>query len=488
MQKILTIAKREYQALVRTKAFIISLVMMPVFALGGIFIQTYMAGRTDTSEKKIVVLDATGKFYEPLVALAAMHNQGIVDSKTGAKTGPTIVLEKGPKGQVTDDVRLELSELIRQNQLFAFVEIDAGALQSHADLATLAQGQFPFGVSSDDDDSDAAVGTSPTQDDKSPSDKKSPNDQKSKTSDAKAKSESGVKIYTESMSFGDISRWLKQSINQVAFAVRLEQAGLNPAVVAGAIAPVDIREMGLYSKSSGGEVRKGENADRGITFMLPFGLMMLMFMSVMVVCQPMISSVLEEKQQRIAEMLLGSASPFQIMMGKLVGNVAVALTIVAIYVTGGYLVAAHFGYADLLPMWLLGWFVAFEILAVTLYGSLFLAVGAACNELKEAQSLLTPMMILLVMPMMVWFNVIQEPLSPLSQWLSLVPPATPMIMLMRLAASPMVPLWQPVLGIVLVLATTVLAIFAGGRVFRIGLLMQGKAPKMTELARWVARG
>ncbi|HEY2146345.1 MAG TPA: hypothetical protein VGH32_00310, partial [Pirellulales bacterium] len=94
MNKIVIIARREYQALVRTKAFIISLVIMPVFMFGGIFIQNFLAGRIDVGEKKIVVLDGTGRLFEPLEALARLRNQELVDKKTGRKTGPTIVLEK----------------------------------------------------------------------------------------------------------------------------------------------------------------------------------------------------------------------------------------------------------------------------------------------------------------------------------------------------------------------------------------------------------
>ena len=83
------------------------------------------------------------------------------------------------------------------------------------------------------------------------------------------------------------------------------------------------------------------------------------------------------------------------------------------------------------PTWLLGWFIAFEILACMLYGSIFIAVGAACTEIKEAQSLLTPVMILVViLPLMVWFNVVQEPLASFAEWTSLFPPATPMLMLL----------------------------------------------------------
>ncbi len=295
-------------------------------------------------------------------------------------------------------------------------------------------------------------------------------------------------MYMQTIAYNEIGQWLKQAVNQAAFALRLSDAGLNPAVVAEAACPVNFAELAPYTKASSGEIRKGDEGSRGVTFFVPFVLMMLMFMSVMIVGQPMLTSVIEEKQQRIAEVLLGSASPFQLMMGKLLGNVAVALTIVAIYLAGGYFVANHYGYADLVPASLLMWFIAFEIMACLLYGSVFIAVGAACTEIREAQSLLMPVMVLMVMPMMVWFNVLQEPLGNFAKWASLFPPATPLLMLLRVAASPMVPLWQPVLGMVLVVFATVVCIFAAGRVFRIGILMQGKAPKISELIGWIVRG
>ena len=215
---------------------------------------------------------------------------------------------------------------------------------------------------------------------------------------------------------------------------------------------------------------------------------MLMFMSIMIVCQPMLTSVIEEKQQRIAEVLLGSVSPFQLMMGKLAGNVGVALTIVAVYLLGGYFLAHYYGYTEMLPVRILVWFIAFEVLASLLFGAVFIGIGAACTEIKEAQSLMAPVMIVVVFPLMVWINVLQEPLSKFAMWISLFPPATPMLMMLRLAASPMVPLWQPILGIVLTLLMTLAFVFAAGRVFRIGLLVQGKAPKLAELAGWILRG
>ena len=133
-------------------------------------------------------------------------------------------------------------------------------------------------------------------------------------------------------------------------------------------------------------------------------------------------------------------------------------------------------------------FVVFQTLAVLMFGALFIAVGAAVTDMKEAQSLTTPVMILVMFPIFVFSKVIEEPTAPLSVILTLIPPATPMLMTRRQAVPPAVPLWQPLLGIVLVLMTTLVFVFAAGRIFRVGILMQGKGANVAELFRWVFRG
>jgi ABC-2 type transport system permease protein len=483
MHKAFTIARREYQALVRTKAFVISLVVMPIFMCGAIVVQIFLQDRIDISEKTIVVLDGTGRLLAPLQALAQLRN-GDGAAEPGKKSHRTVKIEAGPVGPVTDDMRLELSERIRRDEIFAFLEIDADALKPSND-SPLMQLLRKIGVLN-------PSAKSPPQE-KSPTDDPPADEQtaKAKIADAQPAAtnhEVPVHLYMQSITYNEIGQWLMQAVNQAAFALRLQDAGLNLAAVAAAACPVDYQEVGPYTRSSGGEIRKGESGARGLNFFIPFALVMLMFMSIMIVCQPMLTSVIEEKQQRIAEVLLGSVNPFQLMMGKLIGNVGVALTIVAVYLVGGYFLAQYYGYTDLLPVRLLGWFIVFEILASLMFGAVFIGIGAACTEIKEAQSLMMPVMIVVIFPLMVWINVLQEPLSSFATWISLFPPATPMLMMLRLAASPMVPLWQPILGGALTLATTLAFVFAAGRVFRIGLLVQGKAPKIGELAGWILRG
>jgi len=168
--------------------------------------------------------------------------------------------------------------------------------------------------------------------------------------------------------------------------------------------------------------------------------------------------------------------------------VGVSATLAAVYLGGAYWAAHRYGYAQYIPLDLLVWFGVYQALAVLMIGSLFIAVGAACTDMRETQTMLWPVMLLVTLPMFVWVNVIREPNSTFSTWVSLFPFATPMLMLGRQAVPPGIPWWQPVLGIVLVLLTTVLCVYVAGRIFRVGLLLQGKGAKVSEMVKWVFRG
>jgi ABC-2 type transport system permease protein len=102
--------------------------------------------------------------------------------------------------------------------------------------------------------------------------------------------------------------------------------------------------------------------------------------------------------------------------------------------------------------------------------------------------MLWPVMLLAMLPLFVWINVAREPTSTFSTVASLIPTATPMLMILRVAVPPGVGWWQPALGLVLMLITTVVFVYAAGRVFRVGLLMQGKGASVSDLARWIFRG
>ena len=163
-----------------------------------------------------------------------------------------------------------------------------------------------------------------------------------------------------------------------------------------------------------------------------------MFMVILLAAQPMLETVMEERSQRIAEVLLGSVSPSQLMAGKLLGCVRLADDRRGVRpgCAGSGPVLRRCG---LVPLGILPWFLVYQVLAVLLFSSLFMAVGACVNDRKEAQSMLIPLMLLIVFPLFVWISVVQQPMGSFATWISLVPPGTAMLMVLRLAASPDIP-------------------------------------------------
>lgn len=445
MSKIITIAAREFRAIVGTKAFLLSVSIMPILMFGGFLAMQLLQERGGIEEKKIAVIDHSGQYIELLQTSAEANNAFVESSlrpkdaeskesvpdvakRKGAPSsskGTKYLLQKVEAAQADEAKLLELSDQIRQQKLAAILEIPG-------DLA----------------DSGTA------------------------------------RLYSEDTGLSSMNFWLNDRLNERVKQLRYEKLGLDANVIRQATAPVAIKSLGLVQANADGSVKAAEEKDALASMLLPMFVMMLMFMVIFMAAQPMLESVLEEKSQRIAEVLLGSVSPSQLMAGKLIGCVGGSLTIVSLYVAGGYFFAAQKGYADMVPLHLIPWFIVFQILGVMFYASLFLAVGASVSQLKEAQSMLLPIWMLLMCPMFVWFMIVQEPNGSLAVGFSMFPPATPTTMMLRMATGVTVPIWQPIVGIVLLLLATSACVWVAGRIFRVGILWQGKNPKITELVRW----
>jgi ABC-2 type transport system permease protein len=444
------VAAREYRAAVWTKSFLISLVVMPVLVGGSWLIQWVLKDVKDTQEKRFAVIDRTpGQTLFPVLEAAARQRNEtqIYDPGTKKQTQPAFSLERVEPSPDTEAAvlqqRYELSERVRKGELFAFLEIGPEVYR----VTPPDSGQTP------------------------------------------GRERTALRYQSNRPTYRDFERWAETVINEAVRDKRCEQTKVDRGTVQAIVEPVPLRAKGLSKRNPAtGAIEEAPDENRVASVLVPFGLMMLMFMMLMVCATPLMQGVVEEKMQRIAEVLLGSVRPFELMMGKLLGMTGVALTLAAVYLAGGYWALQHYGYADFITPDVLGWFLVFLVLAVLMYGSLFIAIGAACTDMKETQSMLMPVMMLAVLPLFVWFNVIREPTSSFSTWISFFPPGTPMLMIARQAVPPGIPLWQPAVGILLVLLTTVFCVYAAGRIFRVGLLMQGKGAKIGELVRWVVRG
>jgi ABC-type Na+ efflux pump permease subunit len=183
---------------------------------------------------------------------------------------------------------------------------------------------------------------------------------------------------------------------------------------------------------------------------------------------------------------MGSVTPFELMFGKLLGSVSVSLVLAAVYIAGT-LAGAHYwgGYASAVTPRLLVWFLAFLVMSILMFGSVFIAVGAACSDLKDSQGMMTPVMLLMMVPLFMWYPVLRAPDGTLATLVSLVPTAAPFLMMLRISLEPGPPGWQIALSAALMGATTVAAVWAAGRIFRTGVLMQGKSASVAEMLRWV---
>jgi len=211
--------------------------------------------------------------------------------------------------------------------------------------------------------------------------------------------------------------------------------------------------------------------------------MMLMMSAI-----PLLTAVMEEKMNRIAEVLLGSVTPFEFMMGKILGSIAVSLTASAVYIIGGIITVGQLGLSGMVPFHIIPWFFTFLILNIVMVGSGMAALGSACNDNKDAQALQFPAMLPIILPLFIMMPVIQEPLSNFSTILSLFPPFTPMLMLLRMSTPVTIPVWQPIAGLIGVVLFTVFSVWAGGRIFRTCILLQGQKPKLGNLVKYVFRG
>ena len=239
--------------------------------------------------------------------------------------------------------------------------------------------------------------------------------------------------------------------------------------------------------SDGDEDEESDQTEVFARMIAPSVLFSLMFFGVIMTGPQLLQSTIEEKQQRIAEVLLGSVSPFELMAGKLTGTVAVGLSVMAVYIGFGYGGLVHLGYAQLFPLTQVVLFLANLVVAMVMYGAIFLMVGAAANEIKDAQGMMTPVLLVLFVPVMMMQPIMGEPDGMLALATSMFPLSAPMIMPFRMSMAT-VPTWQIAVSLLGLVVATAGIIWAAGRVFRIGILARGEVPSLRELLGWIRRG
>ena len=249
----------------------------------------------------------------------------------------------------------------------------------------------------------------------------------------------------------------------------------------------------------------------GIAGMI-FGLIvaMLLYMSIILYGQAIMRGVLEEKTTRVAEVIVASVRPEVLLAGKVIGVGAVGLTQFAVWIAsgiffwgeraklmravggnaaaaaaaaGGDAAGAMFAFPTIEPATIVA-LVLFFLLGYIFYASLFAAVGSMVSTQEEANQAVQPVMMMLVFSVIFIQPIMTNPAGQMAQTMSLIPFSAPIIMPMRMTATPVSP-GEVLLSLGGLALACLASIWLSARIYRVGLLMYGKRPTMRELARWI---
>lgn len=430
MKKVLIIIKREYLVRVRTKAFMIGTIVSPLLMLGLIALPIFFATRGG-GDRRVTVLDQTG-------------DQELFDAINRAMDG---------KFDATEELNRRDPDVGHTNYLLTRRVVAPGE-----DMQSVQQ-QFAQQASKDPDTTYLVLRSGGL-------DKIEPEYYAKNTSD---------------FSIGTLER----AINDAVSSLRLKRAGLDQSQIAAYTRHVELKTNKI---TASGEVKEGGRAD----FVVAFVMLFFIYMSVLIYGLFVMRGVIEEKQSRIVEVLVSSVRPTQMMLGKVIGIGMVGLTQIAVWAITALLLTtvgvSTFASRGMtmpnIPISLLIYFVLFFVLGYFLYATLYALVGSTVSSEEDAQQAQIPVTLLLVVPMMIFNMIIANPNSTASIVLSMVPFFAPTLMMMRIAVvNP--PVWQVLLSMAIMLATILLCVWIAARIYRVGILMYGKRPSITELGRWL---
>jgi ABC-2 type transport system permease protein len=449
LRRILLIAKRDYLMSIRNKTFIIGLIMAPLLFGGGFLGIAIMNARPDIADRHVAILDRTGQVATLVIQAAQEKNtKELFNKKTGKQESPRYFFETIPAdAQSPDAQRLQLSDRMRRGELFALLEIGADALHPGDEI----EGQDP------------------------PSREK-----------AAARR---VAFYSNGAGLGEERYWLADAVDTGLRRARLLQLGVDKRQFHDLLASVPFEPMSLVARDEKtGQIAAAVKKNEGASFGVPFTVMALLGMIVITGASPMLSSVAEDKSNRVFEMMLGSATPFELMMGKVLAAIGRSVTSSIFYVAGGTFVLYGLAISGLVPLSIYPWFYMYLLADLMLLCALAAALGAACGSPQDAQQLAIILLMPVMIPYFLFMPVMSQPNGPIATALSLFPLFTPMLMLLRQAMPQGVPAWQPWVGLTGTLACTLVLTWAAARIFRVAILMQGKTPKAADLLRWAVRG
>lgn len=435
MNKVLAVVRREFLERVRTRAFLLGTLLFPII-MAGTFALPIMLERRATAPKRIALVDGASGDVGARVADALSNSR-----REGSEGSP------GPLRYAI--TRVEAPERTTEVR---------DSLVALTGVPNLAQGFDGILVLDDDK---VSTGKIPYL---------------------------GVNVSSPA----DMQKL--ESVLQASLRFeRLRRAGVDPYLAMPALRDVDLQT----EKVAGGKLT-GESG--GSSFLLAYFMGFLLYFAMILYGSQVMTSVVEEKSNRIAEVLASSLTPFQMMLGKVLGVGAAGLLQLGIWGSTAMLLTTYrvplgklFGASeqamraiklpDLRPD-LLVVFLLFFVLGFLLYSAAYAAVAALCNSTQEAQQANAPITLCIVAGFIAMFSLLNEPAGTLARILSLVPITAPFVVPVRYSLSP-IPLPELLLAVASLVAGMLLVVWVAGRIYRVGILMYGKRPKLAEVWRWV---
>jgi ABC-2 type transport system permease protein len=285
---------------------------------------------------------------------------------------------------------------------------------------------------------------------------------------------------------GDLSRATSRAVQ----AARLQASGIAPAQVAALVKPVELKTARITDKGE-------EGGSAQSTFWISYVMGLLTYMMILLYGMNVLRSVLEEKTNKIAEVIVSSMKASHLMLGKILGVGSVALLQVAIWAAITALMSsrsnslgASFGLQpgslDVvhMPAGTIAAMVAFFVLGFLLYAAVYAALGAAVNSEQEAQQFQMLVMAPLIVPLAFLIRIVTDPLGKIATVLGLIPFTAPVTMAMRIAAAPVPPV-QIIASLAGLLVTVLAIAWIAGKIYRVGILSTGKKPSLAELGQWL---
>jgi ABC-2 type transport system permease protein len=464
--KVAAVAWREFSSTVLTKAFVIGAFVVPLlFALAMPFIVKLMEeAKAPVLEGRVAVVDQSGAVLAGIEERFRVEGMSAIIAETSSQARAAIAAQLGAGAMDQLESQLDnpmVAQAIEQSfgrPPVLTVEPEA----ADADLDALRARLKPANEGADD----ALVALVVV----------APNAvQRAEGEQAFGGFQFFVRAKTDDRHIDLMRRGLRSAILDARYA----QAGVNrDDIVALTTVPAgDTQEI-----TDTGEARR---ATSELNMLLPAGFMILLIMSVMVGGQYLLTTTVEEKSSRVVEVLLSAVSPMQLMTGKILGQMGVGLVLLSVYTGTGLATLSAFAYLDLIEPMKIVYLVIYFVLAYFIFASLMAAIGSAVNEMREAQSLMTPVMLTVMLPYLFWAPISRDPNSVLALVLSMVPPMSPFAMMVRIASTEPPPLWQILASIGITAVFALGCVWFAAKVFRVGLLMYGKPPNLKTLIRWV---